>query len=172
MGHSPFWSKSLDHIEALRSCGINVYTMSKGSKYSADQVAEAYEILFPSETSSEPSWMPIAVLKQITNIRESLGLEKFVMRNPKRGLEMLTDAEAVVYLNAQANQGIKKHKDKTALMHTHIDVSQLDGKTSKTLEANRRTHAFIASAAKGARKHALTVRRKNDGELPNYLESK
>ena len=162
----------MDHIEALRSCGINVHTMSKGSQYSADQVAEAYQILFPSDTNKEPSWMPVAVLKQITSMRESLGLEKFVMRNPKGGLQVLTDAEAVVYLNAQANQGIKKHKDKTALMHTHIDVAQLDGKAAKTLEANRCTHAFIASAAQGARKHALTVRRKNNGELPNYLDSK
>ena len=162
----------MDHIEGLRSCGINVYTMSKGSQYSADQVAEAYQILFPNEMDKEPSYMPIAVLNKITGMRENLGLEKFVMRNPKRGLQVLTDAEAVVYLNAQANQGIKKHKDKTALMHTHIDVSQLDSKTSKTLEANQRTHSFIASAAQGARKHALTIRRKNNGELPNYLDSK
>ena len=162
----------MDHIEALRSCGINVHTMRKGSQYSADQVAEAYEILFPNNMDKEPSFMPIAVLNKITSMRENLGLEKFVMRNPKRGLEVLTDAEAVVYLNAQANQGIKKHKDKTALMHTHIDVSQLDGKTTRTLEANQRTHSFIASAAQGARKHALTLRRKNNGELPNYLENK
>ena len=172
MGLLTFWSKSLDRIDALRSCGINVYTMSKGSQYSADQVAEAYQILFPNNMDKEPSYMPVAVLNQLTRMRENLGLEKLVMRNPKGGLQVLTDAEAVVYLNAQANQGIKKHKDKTALMHTHIDVSQLDGKTAKTLDANRRTHAFIASAAQGARKHALTLRRKNDGELPNYLESK
>ena len=162
----------MDHIEALRSCGINVYTMSKGSQYSADQVAEAHRILFPNDTYTEASYLPRAVLNKIEDMRENLGLEKFVMRNPKRGLQVLTDAEAVVYLNAQANQGIKKHKDKTALMHTHIDVSQLDSKTSKTLEANQRTHSFIASAAQGARKHALTLRRKNNGELPNYLESK
>ena len=162
----------MDQIDALRSCGINVYTMQKGSHYSASQVAEAYQILFPNETNKEPSWMPVLVLKHITTMRENLGLEKVIMRNPKGGLQVLTDAEAVVYLNAQANQGIKKHKDKTALMHTHIDVSLLDGKTSKILDTNRRTHAFIASAAQGARKHALTVRRKNDGELPNYLDSK
>ena len=162
----------MDRIEALRSCGINVYTMKKGSQYSADQVAEAYQILSPNNTDKDPSFMPIDVLKKIADLREDLGLEKFVMRSPKRGLQVLTDAEAVVYLNAQANQGIKKHKDKTALMHTHIDVSQLDSKTSKTLEANQRTHSFIASAAQGARKHALTLRRKNNGELPNYLESK
>ena len=162
----------MDHIDALRSCGINVHTMHKGSYYSPDQVAEAYTLMFPDSKSTMPSYMPVKIKEKIESIREALGLEKFVMRNPKEGLEVLTDAEAVVYLNAQANQGIKKHKDKTALMHTHIDVSQLDGKTAKTLEANRCTHAFIASAAQGARKHALTVRRKNNGELPNYLDSK
>ena len=162
----------MDHIEALRSCGINVYTMRKGSRYSADQVMEAYQILCPNAPDKDPSFMPRAVLDKIEDIRKDLGLEKFVMRNPKRGLQVLTDAEAVVYLNSQANQGIKKHKDKTAMMHTHIDVSKLDGKTAKTLEANQRTHSFIASAAQGARKHALNLRRKNNGELPDYLDSK
>ena len=162
----------MDQSDALRSCGINIYTMRKGSQYSSEQVKEAYDILYPDAANKEPSYMPIAVLKRLTNMRDDLGLEKVVMRNPKGGLQVLTDADAVVYLNAQANQGIKKHKDKTALMHTHIDVALLDGKTSKILEANRRTHSFIASAAQGARKHALNLRRKNNGELPNYLDSK
>ena len=103
----------------------------------------------------------------IEKLREELGLENLVMRCPNAGLRVLTDAESVKYLNAQANAGLKKHRTKTQQLFSHIDSSKLDEKSKNTLESSQRRRAFIAAAARGARTQALRFKRKGL-QLPDF----
>jgi hypothetical protein len=161
----------LEQLQQLQSVGINVPTMQKGAYYSEQQVLDAYEKLEPKfaekmqrykkgEIRDPTSYAFTNVKTIIERLRNEMGLNPLVMRMHDGGLRVLTDAEAVTYLNNQANAGIKKHKTKTEQLFTHVDAAQLDEKSSKQLEAHQRRHAFIAASAQGARTQALKMQRK------------
>jgi len=159
--------------------GINIAEMKKGDYYAREQVEHAYHVLSPNlaeqlqryangELSSNPmGWACQNVIKAIAAMRVEMNLPPLVMRCPDGGIEVLTDAKAVTYLNEQANAGLRKHKNKTAQLFTHIDASQLDDHGKKSLEAHQRKHAFIAAAAQGARTQALRMQRKGLS-LPDF----
>jgi hypothetical protein len=171
----------MDDIQKLRSVGINVTTMQKGDFYPREQVEEAFLILVPGvdaqiaayERGERGDPMSFACQKVITAIehaRKELGLPGLVLRAPGKGIKVLTDAEAVPYLNAQANAGLRKHKNKAAQLFTHVDATQLTEKDKKQLEADQRRHAFIAAAVQGSRTQALKMQRKGL-QLPDYTDS-
>lgn len=159
--------------------GINIAGMKKGDYYAREQVEHAYQVLNPKlteqlqryangEISSNPmSWACQNVVTAIEKMRVEMNLPPLVMRCPDGGIEVLTDAKAVEYLNSQANAGLRKHKNKTAQLFTHIDASQLDEYGQKSLEASQRKHAFIAAAAQGARTQVLRMQRKGLS-LPDF----
>jgi len=159
--------------------GINVAEMKKGDYYAREQVEHAYQVLntklaeqlqryADGEISSDPmSWACQNVINSIDKMRAEMNLPPLVMRCQAGGIEVLTDANGVEYLNSQANAGIRKHKNKTAQLFTHIDASQLDDHGKKSLEASQRKHAFIAAAAQGARTQALRMIRKGLS-LPDF----
>jgi hypothetical protein len=171
----------VEKIQELQKIGINVATMKKGDFYTEEQVRDAYYILDPKlrekmerhqrgEIRDPMSFAPQNVMNAIEKIRQELGLENLVLRSPERGIKVLTDAESVTYLNNQANAGLKKHKAKTAQLFTHVDVTQLNDKDKKQLEANQRRQAFIAAAAQGARTQSLRMQRKGL-QLPDYSDN-
>ena len=144
--------------------------MQKGAYYSEQQVLDAYQKLEPrfaekmqryqrGEIRDPTSYAFTNVKTIIERLRVEMGLNPLVMRMHDGGLRVLTDAEAVTYLNNQANAGIKKHKTKTEQLFTHVDAAQLDEKSSKQLEAHQRRHAFIAASAQGARTKSLKLAR-------------
>ena len=159
--------------------GINIAEMAKGSYYGREQVEHAYQVLKPrltekllryanGEIDNNPmSWACGEVIKAIDKMRAESNLPPLVMRCSDGGIEVLTDANGVEYLNSQANAGLRKHKNKTAQLFTHIDASQLDEHGQKSLEASQRKHAFIAAAAQGARTQALRMQRKGLS-LPDF----
>ena len=159
--------------------GINIAEMAKGTYYGREQVEHAYQVLNPKlaeqlqryatgEISSDPmSWACQNVINSIDKMRAEMNLPPLVMRCQAGGIEVLTDANGVEYLNSQANAGLRKHKNKTAQLFTHIDASQLDDHGKKSLEASQRKHAFIAAAAQGARTQALRMIRKGLS-LPDF----
>lgn len=170
----------MNDVQKLQTIGINITTMRKGDSYSRQQVEDAYYILeadvsekiaaYERGERQDPMSFAVNKLKTtIEKIRADLGLPAFVMRSQNGGLRVLTDSEAGPYLNAQANAGLRKHKNKTAQLFTHIDSSQLSEKEKKQLEADQRRHAFIAAAAQGARTQSLKMQRKGL-TLPEYRD--
>jgi len=161
----------LEKLHQLQSVGINVTTMRKGDHYTAEQVRDAYLKLDPKvrdkiaryengEIGDPMSFAGQNVINAIDKVRKELNLEPLVFRSSHGSLRVLTDTESVTYLNNQANAAIKKHKTKTEQLFTHIDVQQLDEKSAKQLDTNKRKHAFIAASAQGARAQALKMQRK------------
>lgn len=170
----------MELIQSLQSVGINVATMQKGIVYSSEQVIDAYFKLDPKlpervaayqrgERDDPLSFACQKVMEAIEKVRTNLGLQPLVMRSSKGSIRVLKDEEAVEYLNAQANAGIKKHKNKTQQLFTHVDAGALSDVSVKKLEAHRRRHAFIAASAQGARTQALKLQRKGL-ELPEMPE--
>ena len=184
MGVFPYWSKSMDDtntdLQRLQSVGINISTMKKGDYYTQAQVVDAFHLLDPSlpekivayergERGDPRSFAAQQVQERIEKIREELDLEKLVTKAQSSGIRVLTDSEAVPYLNAKANAGLKKHRRNTEQLFSHIDASKLDQKGKHALESSQRRHAFIAAAAQGARTQALHFQRKGL-TLPNFSE--
>lgn len=161
----------MDSLQKLQSVGINVATMQKGDVYSPEKVVEAYYKLDPrlpervaaferGERDDPLKFAHQQVTNIISKLREELELPPLVFKMSKGALRVLRDEEAVDYLNAQANAGIKKHRNKTQQLFTHVDPGALNEASAKKLDAHRRRHAFIAASAQGARTQALRMQRK------------
>ena len=170
----------MNEIQKLQTIGINITSMKKGDSYNRQQIEDAFYVLEPNVHEKIASYnrgerqdpMSFAVNKlktTIENVRRELGLQPLVMRSEDGGLRVLTDSEAGPYLNAQANAGLRKHKNKTTQLFTHIDSSQLNEKDQKQLQADQSRHAFIAAAAQGARTQSLRMQRKGL-KLPDYKQ--
>ena len=164
-------SDSIETIGQLRTIGINVTTMKKGDFYTNEQVREAYHILdsnldekvqaFERGERQDPmSFACQQVIQKIEKLRAELNLEPLVLRCPNKGIRVLQDNEAITYLNAQANAGLKKHKAKTRMLFTHVNAENLNDHEKQQLETVQRRQAFIAAAARGARTEALNFQRK------------
>ena len=80
-----------------------------------------------------------------------------VLRESKGTLIVLTDEQAVGYLESQANQGLRKHRNNTRRMFTAIDQNNLSQHQRDQLNANQAKHALISSSAEGARKQAMSL---------------
>ncbi len=78
---------------------------------------------------------------------------------------MLTDSQAYLYLNKQADAGLKKHKEKTKLMGSAVDMAGLNEHQQREHDTNRRVQQFIRSAYEKAR---MTTRdmKKRGVEIP------
>ena len=66
------------------------------------------------------------------------------------GIQVLTDAEAVVYVNSQANAGLRKHEKNTRRMFTAIDPNQLDEHGRRQLESNQKFATLSDGCTQGS----------------------
>ena len=166
--------------DQLEKAGINVHTLSKGDYFNADRVNLAYSLIDENlddrlarfkagELKADPlTWACQKVIEHIQKYRDDLG-KPVVCRCLNGGVRVLTDAEALIYLNSQANAGLRKHKLKTQQMFTAIDKSELNDHEKRELDANQRKHAFVLAAHQGARAQSLRMQRKGM-QLPDYKD--
>jgi hypothetical protein len=114
----------------------------------------------------------VKVIDKLMKLRETINRPIIIKEVYKdQSLRVLTDKEGVDYSAQQANAGIKKHRRHTRRLFTHIDQSNLDQAKKRDLETKQIHHAFIASAADGARKESLQLQRKGE-RLPKSLIEK
>lgn len=167
------------HIpDQLQQAGINVHTLNKGDFYSIEQVNLAYKLIDDNieeriaryergELRADPMTFACQkIIEHITKSRDEMA-EPVVCRCENGGVRVLTDAEAVIYLNSQANAGLRKHKTKTLQMMTCIDSAGLNDHQKRELETNQRKHAFILASHQGARTQSLKMQRKGL-QLPDF----
>ena len=164
--------------DQLQQAGINVHTLRKGDFFSVDQVNQAYSLIdekinermarFNSgELKADPlTWACQKVIEHVTKLRTEMGLP-VVCRSEDGGVRVLTDPEAVIYLDSQANAGLRKHRTKTQQMLTAIDMGGLNEQQKRDLDANQRKHAFVLAAHQGARTQSVRMRRKGL-QLPDF----
>ena len=168
-------------IHETRPAGINPLAITKGQLFDCDQVIhqwrkvdakadERIERYKQGDLSSDPtSFACQIVIGWITHERRDAGHEPVVMRCYRGGVQVLTDAEAVRYLNSQANAGLRKHKNKTEQLLTAVDTGNLTDHQKRELETHQRKHAFILAAHQGARTQGLRMQRKGV-TLPDYRQ--
>ena len=114
----------------------------------------------------------VRVINKLMKLRETINRPLVIKEIYKdKSLRVLTDKEAVDYSAQQANAGIKKHRRHTRRLFTHINKDNLDPAKQRELETKQIHHAFIASAADGARKESLQLQRKGE-RLPKSLIEK
>ncbi len=146
--------------------------LEKGSSITQEQIIEFHKYHFPDNEFDEFAYMRVkeAIQKLRTEINEPL-----VLKQEKTGEEktfrILTDKEAPDYLASQATAGIRKQRKNARRLLTDIDTSNLNSAEKRQLETKQVHHAFIASAADGARKHSLQMQRKGE-TLPKSLINK
>lgn len=151
----------------LKVAGIDWQRLNKGDRISAALIEEAYLILFPNRSETELSFRQLAVKEWLEKARESIGMP-LVFRQQNGDLLVLTDEQAVGYLNSQATAGMRKHRNNTRRMFTHIDTEQLGQHSNDQLERNQARHALIAAAAEGARKQSVNLL-KVGAKLPKLM---
>ena len=148
--------------------GIDWRSLQKGDVIPEEHILDYWNTCFPD--SEWDKFSMVTVKANIEKLREGIN-RPIILKEVKGTLVVLTDKEAVDYSAAQANAGIKKHRRHTRRLFTHIDSSKLDQAKKRDLETKQIHHAFIASAADGARKESLQLQRKGE-RLPKSLLEK
>ena len=153
-----------------RISGIDWQGLRKGDLVPHDHVKEFFFSIFPDEEWNDFSM--VRVIDKLMKLRETINRPLVIKSiNKDKSLQVLTDKEAVDYSAQQANAGIKKHRKHTRRLFTHINRENLDPSKQRELETKQIHHAFIASAADGARKESLQLQRKGE-RLPKSLIEK
>ena len=153
-----------------RISGIDWQGLQKGDLVPHDHVKEFFYSIFPDDEWNDFSM--VRVINKLMKLRETINRPLIIKAIYKdKSLRVLTDKEAVDYSAQQANAGIKKHRNHTRRLFTHINKSNLDPSKQRDLETKQIHHAFIASAADGARKESLQLQRKGE-RLPKSLIEK
>ena len=153
-----------------RISGIDWQGLRKGDLVPHDHVKEFFFSIFPDEEWNDFSM--VRVIDKLMKLRETINRPLVIKSiNKDKSLQVLTDKEAVDYSAQQANAGIKKHRKHTRRLFTHINKDNLDPSKQRELETKQIHHAFIASAADGARKESLQLQRKGE-RLPKSLIEK
>ena len=151
---------------------IDWRSLEKGSSISELQILEFWEHHNPDKDFDAFSW--IWVKDEITKLRAEIN-QPIVIKQERvedeTTFRILTDKEAPDYLAKQATAGIKKQRKNARRLLTDIDTSNLNDAEKRQLETKQVHHAFIASAADGARKHSLQMQRKGEA-LPKSLINK
>ena len=145
--------------------GIDWRSLQKGDIIPKEHILDYWNIFFPDKEWDRFSMLEVK--ENVMKLREGIN-KPIVLKEVKESLVVLTDKDAVDYSAKQANAGIKKHRKHTRRMFTHIDTNNLDEAKKRDLETKQITHAFIASAAAGARIEALDLQKKGQ-RLPKRL---
>ena len=120
-----------------------------------------FHSIFPDDEWNDFSM--VRVINKLMKLRETINRPLVIKEIYKdKSLKVLTDKEAVDYSAQQANAGIKKHRNHTRRLFTHINKSNLDPSKQRELETKQIHHAFIASAADGARKESLQTAKEKE----------
>ena len=149
----------------LEVAGIDWRNLRKGDTIPANKIEEMWHVLFAEKRQKkEESFFCLEVKVWLDQALKSIGRE-MVLKQSHDELVVLTDAEAVGYLEAQAEQGLRKHSNNTRRMFTAIDTSNLGQHQRDQLTSNQTKHALISSAAQGAKKQAVSLL-KQGAKLP------
>lgn len=147
--------------------GISWQDLQKGDVIPADKIDEMWDILFGETRQKDVAFVTLNVKDWLERSRNSIG-KPLVFKEVRGELTVLTDEQAVGYLNVQAMAGLRKHRSNTRRMFTHIDVGALDQHTADQLDRNQARHALIASAADGARRQTIKLQR-SGSKLPRLM---
>lgn len=140
-----------------RVVSIDFHKIRKGDVITNEQVEhhyienvigrEAYEIKLGEYERGERVHHPLSrahadVAEQIMRECRELGYP-VVARTRQKSVEVLTDAEAVVYRSNRANSALGLHRRQVQSLHRDIDESNLTKEQQRQLEAAKNYHTMI-----------------------------
>ena len=153
-------------MEDLTVLSINFDRIRKGDVISNEQVEhhyvehmigrEKYEAKLAEYERGERAHHPLGrahadVAEQIMRECRDKGYP-VVCRTRQKTIEVLTDAQALVYRSNRANSALGLHRRQVASLHRDIDEGQLTSGEKRQLEASRNYHSMIElSIASGKR---------------------
>jgi hypothetical protein len=151
----------------LQVAGIAWRQLQKGDVIPAEKVDEMWMVLYGTTRKKDDRFVLQSIKEWLEAARASIG-DQLVFKQEQGNLVVLTDEQAVNYLNGQALAGLRKHRSNTRRMFTAIDEDQLDKHSKDQLAVNQARHALIASAADGARRQAVKLLR-TGAKLPKLM---
>jgi len=167
------------HTENMR---IDFDALQKGQTVSADRAWNHYISVHPdaykawknrygSEAMAKAQQISFVLFKVQDMIRNgrSGDLPKLVTHAQGGKINILTDADAVTYLNEQAFKGLRGHNRATSRLAHDIDTSQLTAAEQRNHDRVARVHGFIAAATHKAHKDLRRMRARGE-ELPSVLD--
>jgi hypothetical protein len=144
-------------MDEARIVSIDFHRIRKGDVISNEQAEhhfiehilgrEKYETQVEEYERGERLHHPIgrahqAVAEEIIRECRDLGYP-VVARTKQKTIEVLTDADAVVYRSNRANSALGLHRKQVTSLHRDIDETNLTGEEKRQLEASRNYHAMI-----------------------------
>lgn len=163
---SALMTDSIDRYPQTVIAGVDWRNLRKGDRISAKQVNEMWGVIYPTRTRDD-RFVATQVKDWLEKARHSIG-KPLVIKQQNEDFVVLTDEQAVAYLNGQAGAGLRKHRKNTQRMFHDIDVDNLSSHGKDELAVNQARHALIQSAADGARKTSINLLRKG-AKLPQLL---
>jgi hypothetical protein len=150
--------------------GLDWRNLKKGEVIMSHKIIEMFHVLFSknevltAHDQYQQNWYSVRVKDWLEKARNAIQ-KPLVFKQRQGNLVVLTDAQAVGYLNGQAYQGLNKHRKSTRRMFTQIDADNLSQHDRDELQVTQARHAFISSAADGARRQTVKIL-KQGGKLP------
>ena len=108
----------------------------KGNVIPAAKLREAFEILYPNRAIPEDAFISLQVKEWLEKARNSIG-QPLVFKQQNGDLVVLTDEQAVGYLNSQALAGWLSVVAILVACFTHVDADQLSQHGAAQLEVNQ-----------------------------------
>ena len=143
--------------------GIDWRNLQKGDVIPRRAVIEMWEVLFGQKRERHDNFVYSAVKDWLEAQRRSVN-RPIIVTQRNWDMVVLTDEQAVSYLNSQANAGLRKHRKNTRRMHTDVDIENLSQFKRDELLSHQIRHGMIAAAIASVR--AITPRANPD---PNHL---
>ena len=112
----------------------------------------------------------LQVRNQLMAQRSKLNLPELVMNTVGGSINILTDEEASKYLDAQANQGVRRFGRSYRRLITAVDSTQMNAADRRTHENRINKNAFIQSALSGSQSQ-LRKLNKAGRPAPNFDNS-
>lgn len=109
----------------------------------------------------------LQVKSQLMTQRSKLNLPELVMNTVGGSINVLTDQEASRYLDAQANQGLRRFGRSYRRLITAVDSTQMNAADRRTHENRINKNAFIQSALSGSQAQ-LRKLNKAGKSTPNF----
>ena len=137
----------------VRIAGIEWRNLQKGQVIPGYLIEEAHEILWRANRPINPR----CVCSRSRVGRESPQRDWRASRHRSRAwhLAVLTDSEAMNYVNGKANAGLRQHARHSRRLFSDIDSQNLSQSERDKLMCHQQKHAVLSAAINNARRQVV-----------------
>ena len=138
----------------VRIAGIEWRNLQKGQVIPSHLIEEAHEILWEGQSPDQPEMRVLKVKGWLEKARNEIG-EPLVIVQERGTLRILTDSEAMNYVNGKANAGLRQHARHSRRLFSDIDSQNLSQSERDKLMCHQQKHAVLSAAINNARRQVV-----------------